>query len=365
MISAIRRRMPSRTIAFLLVLLCVAAAASAGSDYGSESFAVRLPPAFIRFTEVSAIGGETVANRFSSAINPASTAWTDLASKYGIVVAPYYSLINFDNGTDLHLTGQSVTWDTGKFGVFQPVVSQIRSNEDTLRTGLDFDYDVDTFQLQWGKRFGRCAIGATFNFARARIIQDGTIMRTVAPFPSPLPVTVYSEGNAESYRFRLGGLYEVADKWLAGMIVEYAFQPWRSDVTTTTTLPGELPPSITRARNSGTQHQVLVRPGISYEYAERSTVYLDYAYGGYLRHDDALHSHRFSLGVDHQLLQWLFVRAAGSVDDRGNVGVTCGASVFFSRWGSLEFGYQYNMLPELQPEFGRAHALQFTLAIRL
>ena len=356
--TTISRHRGRLALIILAGIVCITSAAHAGSAYGDKHFAVRLAPAFIRFTEVSALGGETVANRFSSAINPASTAWTEIPG-HGVVVAPYYSRIHFQNGTNLDLYGESITYDTKKYGTFQPTLSQIRSNEETHRLGLDFDYNVDTFQLQWGKRFDNFAVGATFNFAEADIIQDGLVLAPVPPI-GLVPTFVRSHGEAESYRFRLGGLYEPCEKWLIGAIVEYGFAPWRSRVMTTVLDP----PIMMKTHESGTQHQFLFRPGVSYEYAERSTVFLDYAFGSYVHQAGQLKSHRFSAGVDHQLLPFLFVRVAGSVDVRGNARITCGLTAFFAEWGSVELGYQYNMLPELRPEFGRAQAIQAALSLR-
>jgi hypothetical protein len=191
-------------------------AAMAQKDYSDKDFSVRLPPAFVRFTEVSATGGPTVANRYSSAINPASADWLDLPGKVGKVLAPYYSFVGFGEGTDIHVIGESLTWDAGPAGTFQPTISQVRSNQAKTEQGLGFHYDVDTAQLQWAKRFGDCAFGAMFNYANARIIQKLGDM-TVA------------EGTADSYRFRLGGLYEPVKKVLTGAIFEYGFQNVRSE----------------------------------------------------------------------------------------------------------------------------------------
>ena len=142
--------------------------AAAQSNYSDKDFSVRLPPAFLRFTEVSTMGGETVANRYSSASNPASAGWLAPPTPLGIIMAPYYSAIGFQEGQWLHLTGESLTWFTKDWGAFQPTLSQIRSNNSRDSGGLSFDYQVDTAQFQWGKRFGDWGLGAMFNFARAR-----------------------------------------------------------------------------------------------------------------------------------------------------------------------------------------------------
>ena len=96
----------------MVLFILIPSLALAGGDY-DEPFSLRLPPAFIRFTEVSTMGGETAANRYSSAINPAALDWVDLPCEHGVVIAPYYSQIRFDQGTKLHITGESLTLDMG------------------------------------------------------------------------------------------------------------------------------------------------------------------------------------------------------------------------------------------------------------
>lgn len=328
-----------------MVLVVCQSALPADSDYSDKDFSVRLPAAFLRFTEVSAMGGATVANRWSSAINPASAAWMPVPSKYGLILAPYYSRISFDAGTNLNLFGESATWDAGKWGVFQPTISQIRSNSATNRQGLTFDYAVDTIQLLWAKRFDDWAVGAVFNYA------DADITYRLGPMQ-------LSDANADSYRLRLGGLYEPAEKWLTGLIVEYGYAPYDVDAL----VFGPMGPMTVHM--TGAQHQFVLRPGVSYEYADYSSVYLDYQYGWFHGDADTLNSHRVSAGVDHRLLDWFFVRGSASVDARGNAGWSCGLGAYMSRSCSLDLGYRRNTLPELRPEFGRSDILQVTFSVR-
>ncbi|KPK86473.1 MAG: hypothetical protein AMJ81_01080 [Phycisphaerae bacterium SM23_33] len=326
---------------FLAAMLACGSAALAGSDYSDKDLSLRFPSAFIRFSEVSASGGETVANRFSSALNPASAGWMELPCKYGLVLAPYYSHTCFDAGTRLHLFGESLTWETEKWGTFQPTLSQIRTNRATTRQGLEFDYSVDIFQLQWGKRLGDWGLGARFNYAQAETVYKMGPMRV-------------SKSNAESYRVRLGGLYAPAEKWLAGIALEYGVAHSR-----TTRYMGPF-----TFKDRATSHQFVARPGVSYEYAKYCTVFADYHYGAFFHGHKQFHYHRFSAGVEHRLLDFLFLRAGPFVDARGNTGLTCGATVHFSRWGCVELGYQYDPLPELRPEFGRSHMFQAVLSVR-
>ena len=144
------------------------------------------------------------------------------------------------------------------------------------------------------------------------------------------------------------------------MIVEYGFARYRSRSVATIPLP--VPPTITR--EEGVQHQFVLRPGVSYEYAPLSTVYCDYQYGAFFNPRDCLEDHRFSAGVEHRLLDFLLVRLGPSMDVRGNVGLSTGVSLLLGPHVSAEFGYQYNLLPELRPEYGRAQTLQGILSFR-
>ena len=349
--------------AFAAVVGLGASAAWAASDYSDKDFSVRLPSAFVRFTEVATSGGESVANRYSSAVNPASAGWLEVPTPLGVglIAAPYYSHIYFNQGTRLNLTAESATWDTKDLGlgVIQLNVTQIRSNRETTRQGLLFDYEVDDFLIQWAKRFGPVGVGASFDYARTDIAETATL-----PMLGRIKVL---DAESESYRFRVGGLYEPAERWLVGLIVEYGWAPASANVV------AFVPPYMTpvHLRVHDTEHQYIVRPGVSYAYQEfpedktASVAYLDYQLGVFETDTDILHSSRFSFGVDQRVLRWLFVRLGPSVDTRGNVGFAAGIGAYFSEHVAVDVGYQYNMLPELQPEFGPAQIFQVAVSVRI
>ncbi len=331
----------------VLAVLAIAVSARAGSDYSDKAFGVRLAPAFIRFTEVESQGGQTAANRYAPAINPAASAWTKAPGEIGVALAPYYSTLLFEEGLRLHVIGEAARVDLGAYGVLMPVVSHIRSNKETIAGGgREFDYRTDTAQLTWAKRFENFAFGATFSYTRANVV-----------FTLPGVGLRLSDSDSDSYRFRVGGLWEPAEKWLIGLAVEYGFAPFDAWQLVSVAPPAGL-------YSDGTAHQWVVRPGVSYEYVENSTVYADYQFGAFDDNIGSLRSHRFSAGVEHCLWKFLFLRAGASVDHRGNVGGTCGVSVHFAEWGSVEAGYQVHMQPELEPEFGKSQTLMFTLSLR-
>jgi hypothetical protein len=330
----------------VLALFAVGASALAGGyeNYEDKPFGVRLPPAFVRFREVTTMGAETVANRYSSAINPASAGWTPVPSEFGIVPAIYYSQVKFANDMRLHVGGESVRIDLKDWGTFQPSLSQIRVTQKTNRQGLDFDYAVNTVDLQWAKRCGDAAFGLSFNYAKAKVNHGVGHMRV-------------SESHADSYRLRFGGLWQPCEKLLTGAIFEYGFAPYESKQFVFMPVPMTL-------SDDGVPHQYIFRTGASYEYGDMSSIYCDYQLGIYTDGGDDLKSNRFNFGVDHRLLEFLWTRLGLSIDVRGNVGLTTGLSAHLAEWISFDAAYQYDMYPELRREFGRSHTLQLALSLR-
>jgi len=331
-----------RTVLSMLLVLPVCAPALA-DDYREERLGLRLAPAFIRFLEASAMGGETVANRMSSGINPAAADWYELPGKHGIVLVPYYTNTQFDAGTAIHLYSLAAEWHSGEAGTWQPSVTRLRSNRATTNIGTVFDYDVDAYQLQWAKRLDDFAVGATLNFNNAHVALDSMGLRV-------------ADTDAESYRFRGGGLWEFWKNWLAGIIAEYGFAPFRTNGVMPT--PGGPVPFAIK----DTQYQYILRAGVSFEYADMSTVYVDYQYGAFSDDGGTLESHRFSIGVEHRVLEWLFLRLNIASDVRGNSAFGVGVSIMFAKWGSLHLAYQYDPFPELRFEFGRSQYFMIILA---
>ena len=327
----------------LIGLLLLPSVALASGDYSEEQLGLRLAPAFIRFLEVSAIGGQTVANRASSAINPAAADWFEMPGKNGTILVPYYTHTEFDSGAEIDLYALSATWRSENLGTFQPTAAALRSNRAMTNQGTIFDYEVDSYQLQWAKRSGDHAIGVTLNFADAGVAIDAGGLRV-------------ADTNSESYRFRGGWLLEVGENVMVGLIVEYGFAPFRTNAIAIT--PGGPVPVMIK----DTQYQYIARPGVSWQYGDMSSVYVDYQYGAFSNDSGTLESHRFSAGIEHRVVQWLFLRLNVASDVRGNTGFGVGASIMFARWGSVHIGYEYDPFPEIRFEFGRAQYFQVIVA---
>ena len=346
-----------RSVFALVVLLAAAsvvmsapALAGGDEDYADKDFGLRFASAFVRFRDVISAGGLSAANRWPSAINPASSAWSDVPGRLRLSPAAYYSAIDFDAGTRLDVIGLAATWQSPGAGTWQPAVSQIRSNDgQTTRQGLLFDYEVDSAQLQWANRWRNFAFGASVNYANAitRLSQG--------------PIRVV-DSDADSFRFRAGALFEPchARRWLFGVAAEYGF----ADFTSDNIVVGPVGPMPVTLEDTDTQ--VIVNPAVSYQYGEYSTVALDYTYGRFAGDGrGVLNMHRFTLGVDHQLpFEWLFVRPSVTVDARGNIEAALGLSIQFAKWGGIDFAYKHDALPELRNEFGESRTFQVLLSLR-
>jgi hypothetical protein len=319
--------------------------AAAEDDYDDKDFSLRLASAFVRFRDVLTAGGLTAANRWPSVINPASAAWSCPPGPCGVSLAGYESPIWFDEGPDLNVVGLGANVRT-PLGTLQPAGGLIRSGDSLTRQGLTFDYEVEFAQLSWAQRFQGAALGASVNYAQAKTGQDLG------------PVTVF-DSDADSWRVRLGALHEPCCRWLIGVTAEYGW----ADFQATTLAIGPFGPVPVQLDE--TDRQTVAQVGVSYAYGDYSSVYADYNYGRFWSDDrGTLQMHRFSFGVDHQALDFLFVRPQITVDGRGNFEAALGLSVQFAKWGGIDLAWKYDAFPELRREFGRSNTLQIMLNLR-
>lgn len=322
-----------------------AGTAAADTGYESKDLSLRLASAFERFTEVSTFGGETVANRWSPTSNPASADWTPAEHALGGGAAAFLSTITFEAPTTIRVYGGAGVWHTEGAGTGNLIYSQVRSNDKTDLTGLTFDYETDVFHVQWAKRWNRVGAGLSFNYADSEVTQ------------TTLGLTV-RHSTAETYRIRGGFLGEPRCGWVVGAIAEYAWSPFKYDALVPT--PGGLLP----ISGKDTQDQIIARVGVSYEYRPYSVLYADYQYAKFENDRGALETNRFSGGVQHNLLKFLFLRAGVTVDDLGNVGWLAGFGAALGPDFVLDVGYQHDTLPELTPTFGPSDTIQVTLSVR-
>jgi len=318
--------------------------------FDDKDFSLRFPAALSRFSsyaDVAATGGASAGSKWQSSVNPASIAWQSIVGRYHLSLSPQYSSIIFQEGTVLHVISESVTKDFEKFGTFQATLAQVRSNDSDTRQGIKFSYDMDYMQAQWGKRFtDDFALGGNFNYSSSEVTNK-------------IDAAKLADSSSDSYGFRIGTLYRITEKLLGGLVADYSQSPSK------TTYYDIFGLGTGDVLVKDTTKQLTLRAGPSYEYRKDSTVSLDYQYSSFENDTGKLEVHRMFAGIDHRIVDALFVRGGFALDNKGNTAWTCGLGIYPLKELSIDVGYQYNMFPEIQSEFGRSHLLTISISVIL
>jgi hypothetical protein len=325
--------LPSRFPATCLALLLLAATAPA-SDLDDAPFGLRLQAAlsrFSRYPDVAATGNASAGAPWGSSANPASLGWDPTRG-----ISVQYSSILFDEGTQVHVLSESLALPAGDWGVWQPSLAQVFTNEETTSDGLIFDYSVFLADLSWAKRLDdRNAIGAGLSYSASDL-------------EFRLGPQSVSQSDSDTFFLRLGALRELSDSLLGGIAIDYA------NTHSKTTEPGVF--------SEDTTHQILIRPGIGYRFEAGTRVFVDYQFAYFTDNESTLNLHRLYAGVDHPLKEYLSLRAGTVLDDEGNVAFTTGIGFFPSERVFFDLSYQYDMFPEVGPEFGGSHVLAIAVS---
>ena len=343
-----------RICVFMEIIACLIAISgtnnSAYADMNDKDFSLRFPAALSRFSsyaDVAAVGGASAGSKWQSSVNPASTGWQSMPGSYHLSLSPQYSSIIFQKGTVLHVISESVTKEFEKFGTFQASLAQVRSNDRTNRQGINFSYDMDYMQVQWGKKLSdNFALGGNFNYSSSEVTNKINTYKL-------------ADSSSDSYGFRAGVLYRVAENLLGGLVVDYSWSPSK------TTIYDVFGSGMGDFSAKDKTKQFSLRPGLSYEYKKDSTVNLDYHYGSFENNTGKLEVHRFFAGIDHRIVDALFVRAGVALDNFGNASWTGGLGIYPFKQLSVDVGYQNNMFPEIRNEFGRAHLATISISATL
>ncbi len=318
--------------------------------FDDSDFSLRFPAALSRYSsyaDVAATGGASAGSKWQSSSNPASTAWQSIPGSYHLSLNPQYSSIIFQEGTVLNVISESATKDFEKFGTFQVALAQVRSNDSDTRQGIKFSYDMDYMHAQWGKRFSdNFALGGNFNYSSSEVTNK-------------LDTVKLADSSSDSYGFRVGTLYRLAKNLLGGIVVDYSWSP------STTTYYDIFGSGIGDVQIRDRTTQFILRTGPSYEYKKDSTVNLDYQYGALKNDTGKMEVHRMFAGIDHRIVDALFVRGGFALDNKSNKSWTGGLGIYPLKQLSIDVGYQYNMFPEIQSEFGRSNLVTISISIIL
>jgi hypothetical protein len=312
-------------------------------DLSAVDFSLRLPAALSKFSpysDVAGVGGASAGSQYQSSINPAATDWQP-AKPYSVGASAQYSAILFDRGPTLHVSDEAATLKTPDWGSLQPAAAQVRSVGST--NGAFNLLNGEYGQVQWGYKFSDgLAVGLNANY---------TALTTQVGFGG----TTLATNDSQTYDIRAGLLGSPSDHLFIGLVADYAASP------ATTTLPDPTCGCLTRFND--TTRQLLGRIGLSYEYADKSSIYLDYQYGNNWNSTGGFSTNRLFTGVEHQIRPWLYARAGVSYDLRGILSPTAGIGLYPTDSSSIDISFQSNMFPELIPEFGRSKLFGISAAV--
>ena len=331
--------MRAHTVLIAWIAALAVATGAPGSDFADEPFALRLPAALTRYSgyaDVAGVGGASAGSPWGSSVNPAAVAW---AAHAPLSVSPQLSAITFDRGTRLTVGAASLVFGSDEAGWFLPTVARVWSNVASTAQGLDFEFDLRQVQMQWGRRLTEdLAAGVT-----------GSAVRSETRFTSAYGPVASSDDTGAN--LRIGGLYRVSPRWIAGLVIEYG-RTWSDTVVNTLSGP---------YRTHEVTHQVLIRPGFSLRYAEESYLYVDCQYARFSNDEATLVVRRLFAGAEHRVFDWLYPRLGGGYDDRGNLAGTAGIGLYPRPGLSVDLAYQHDFFAELDPELGPSRAWTLSL----
>lgn len=329
-----------RTLWAAAALVAVASTATPAraSDIEDESFSLRLSAAqtrFSRYPDSAGLAGAGAGSPWSSSPNPASTGMNPAVGPRRWGASGQYSLLSFDAGALIHVASLSGSRETCSWGSWQPSVLGLTSNDSTTRDGLDFHWDAFSAEVQWGKKISRrTSIGANLNFLASEM--DFAMG----------PVDV-SNSTSDTFGLRLGVLHEATERLYLGVALDA--QAARSR----TTMHDIFGLGIGDVEVKDTTWTALGRVGFYTFLTDDLTAYIDYQIGYFTDDTGALTTHRLFAGFDQTVIRGVYVRAGTILDIHGNASFAFGVGLAPSERLMIDLSYQYDMFPEIDPEFGR------------
>jgi hypothetical protein len=163
--------------------------------------------------------------------------------------------------------------------------------------------------------------------------------------------------DSTSYAVRAGVTHRFSKTFVAGFSLEHA---WAPDDTLTRDVFGL---GVGDVETSDTTRTFAVRTGLYTFLTKDLTLYADHTFARFSNATEVLPVHRFAAGLDLTVREGVYARAGAILDRWGNASLTAGLGIAPSQSFLLDVSYQYEMFPELEPEFGRAHVFGVGLTV--
>ncbi len=420
--------MNTRSLRAVSVVLLFAAPVMA-DDFDREDFGLRLSSSLTRlstFPDVVARAGASAASTDLTSVNPAALDWDKLGGKpsrefyerTGYGISGQALDIRFQNDTEMFLTAQSFLFYRPPFGgVARFSFAQIRTNEKPIRgqpgnlDGLFFDYEVNAFRFEWGRRTGdernpgRHAYGVSFAYSRSETdLSNPRMDRAVrGPIAVHFDKQLLTDVNRDSFSVRLGWQMDLGAQPAQaefpvrlGAVVDYVYQLTRQEFHDQRFEVEGAPNAIVAERVSAgtraqlpeasvarhTAHTVLLRGGGAWTLVPGksallagTTLLLDCQWGWFRNQAVELQVHRVYAGFDFPIRPGLKISTGAVADARGNFSWAAGVDFkwvnvaeqdhYFGRSSidalTASFAYQHDPFPEIGAEFG--HSELWALAL--
>lgn len=339
--------MRMRSMLVAVALVATASNAVAG-DIEQESFSLRLAAAqtrFARYPDSAGLAGAGAGSPWSSSPNPASTGMNPAVGPRRWGTSAQYSLLSFQTGTLIHVASLSGSRETCSWGNWQPSVFGLTSNRSTTREGLDFEWDALSAEVQWGKKISsNTSVGVNVNFLTSEM--DFGL--------GPVELT---SSTADTWGLRVGVLREVNERLFFGFAVDG--QAARAQ----TTVHDFMGLGIGDIEVRDTTYTLLGRAGLYTFLTDDLTVYADYQAGYFTDDTGSLLTHRIFVGLDQTVMRGVYARAGTVLDVYGNAALALGIGLAPSERLFIDLSYQYDMFPEIAPEFGRGDTFALGLSV--
>ena len=320
-----------------VVALLATASGAFAADVEKKSFSLRLAAAqsrFARFTDSAGLGGAGAGSPWSSSPNPASTGMNASVGPSRWGTSLQYALLSFDAGTLVHVGSLSGAHETCSWGNWQPSVLYLASNRATTRDGLEFAWEAWSAEVQWGRKVtSDTSVGVNVSYLGSSMDYD----------LGPLAV---SSSTSDTWGLRVGVLHEVSERLFVGATLDGQVTP--SD----TTVHDFMGLGIGDVEVSDTMYTLMGRVGLYTFLTKDLTLYADVQAAYFTDDTGSLVTYRLFAGLDQTVIRGLYVRAGTVLDAYENAALALGIGITPSERLMIDVVWQYDMFPEITPEFG-------------
>jgi hypothetical protein len=357
---------PHKRQARLAALLLVVSAC-ARADFYEKPFEVRLFLAVDRQSNyASTLGRQASLAIFDGAsANPGAAAWREVTQS---ITTPTASFVDVPSGGGRRVAAApiSVRWQIPESGTFAFAYAHTTTPDAKGDDGLYRSLNSNEWIAGYGKRVGEnVSVGLTLRLTNGQIINE---MNSAPLGNQLLRSTTHFSGPDVS----IGIATDPSPRWTVGVVSGFGVARASALIVNVNPLvvpltPNgpfvTLPPNTLLDQTHDTIKTYALRAGGGYRLTDSTGVYFD---------ANALHASthvsgseslgRFALGIEHRVGDGWAFRGGVGMDTINQVNMSAGFGYRFSNSLDVQFAFQNNASPEVNPELQRARLYVGSLA---